>query len=85
MSSSSVTVNYDSDPLLEVNHEGIDYRFDAGKQGTALCISCKPPSSWEWQFIGEAKFDQITLRCAELERPVREYLARELRAALQAE
>ena len=78
-------VNYDGEPLLEVQHEGVDYRFDAGKQGTALCVSSRTPGSWDWQFVAEAKFDRSTLRCPELKRPIREYLARALREALEAQ
>jgi len=82
---SNPTINYDSEAVLEVRHEGIDYRFDAGKQGTALCISTRTPGTWDWQFLAEAKFDRLALRCSELERPVREHLAQALREAFDSE
>ena len=85
MNSNSVMVNYDGEPLLEVEHQGVDYRFDTGKQGTALCVSSRTPGSWDWQFVGEAKFDRVSLRCPELERSIREHLARALRDALDTD
>lgn len=72
-------VNYESEPVLEVELDGVDYRLDPGKQGTALCISKKESGSWDWAFVGEAKWDATSLRCKELERPVRESLAKALR------
>ncbi len=50
-------INYDSPPLVEVEIEGTDFRLDAGKQGTALCISTRPSGSWDWSFGGEARWD----------------------------
>jgi hypothetical protein len=80
MSSESETlVNYDSDPVLEVEFDGIDYRLDPGKQGTALCVSQKEVGTWDWSFVGEAKWDAIMLRCKEVARPVREQLSKALR------
>lgn len=78
-SATAPVVNYDSDPILEVDLEGIDYRLDPGKQGTALCVSMKDSGSWDWEFVGEAKWDATSLRCKELPRPIRESLAQALR------
>lgn len=72
-------VNYESEPVLEVELDGVDYRLDPGKQGTALCVSMKASGSWDWAFVGEAKWDATSLRCKELQRPVRESLAKALR------
>ncbi len=78
-SESAPVVNYDSDPILEVDLDGVDYRLDPGKQGMALCISMKESGSWDWEFVGEAKWDASSLRCKELARPIREQLASALR------
>jgi hypothetical protein len=56
-SSPEAPINYDSPALLEVEIEGVDYRLDSGKQGTALCISTRPSGSWDWTFGGEARWD----------------------------
>jgi hypothetical protein len=77
-------VNYESEPLLEVELDGIDYRLDPGKQGTALCVSRKEPGSWDWEFVGEAKWDATSFRCKELERPVRESIGKALRELAEA-
>lgn len=82
MNSDSV-VNYESDPVLEVEIEGLDYRVDAGKQGTALCISTRPPGAWDWEYLGEAQWDAMGLRCKALPRPLREQLSQALRASLE--
>lgn len=80
MSSEEESINYDSDPVIEVELEGVDYRLDAGKQGTALCISSRPAGTWDWQFLAEAKWDNLNLRCKELPRPTREELGRALKS-----
>lgn len=76
-------VNYESDPVLELEYEGLDYRVDAGKQGTALCISTRPPGAWDWEYVGEAQWDAMGLRCKVLRRPVREHLSQALRSTLE--
>lgn len=74
------SVNYESDPVLQVELEDTEYRIDVGMQGTLLSVSRRPSGSWDWSFVGEAKWDRITLRCKELPRPLREALARALKA-----
>lgn len=76
-------VNYDSDPILQLEIEGLDYRIDAGKQGTALCVSTRPVGAWDWEYIAEAQWDAMGLRCKALARPLREHLTRALRTALE--
>lgn len=72
-------VNYDCDAVLETQVGGVQYRLDSGMQGTALCISQREAGEWDWKFVGEAKWDAVTLRCKAVERAVCEQLARELR------
>jgi hypothetical protein len=76
------TVNYDSAPLAELEIEGVEFRIDAGKQGTALCVSQRRSGSWDWSYVGEAKWDGSSLRCKLLERSVLGPLARALTQAL---
>jgi hypothetical protein len=56
-SEAEAPVNYDSPPLVEVEIDGVDYRLDGGKQGTALCISTRAAGTWDWTFGGEARWD----------------------------
>ena len=44
-------VNYDSDPVLEVTVGEVEYRLDAGKQGTALCVFEREPGTGDWRFV----------------------------------
>jgi len=77
---SGPSVNYDCDPVLHVELEGVEYRLDVGMQGTALSVSERAAGGWDWSFVGEAKWDRVDLRCKALARPIREALARALRA-----
>lgn len=82
-SSPTESVNYDSSPLVEVEIEGVDYRLDAGKQGTALCISTRAAGSWDWSFGGEARWDVGSLRCKAFERRTLDQLSRAFKEALE--
>lgn len=81
-SESDGPVNYDSPPILELEIEGVDYRVDSGKQGTALCISTRTSGSWGWAFAGEARWDG-DLRSKALERRTLVTLSRAFREALR--
>jgi hypothetical protein len=83
MNSSINTVNYDSPALVEVEIEGVDYRLDAGKQGTALCISTRPAGSWDWTFGAEARWDVGSLRSKAFDRRTLDQLSRAFKAALE--
>ena len=80
--SSDSEVNYDSAPVAEAELDGIDYRVDAGRQGTALCISSRASGTWDWTFESEARWDGSTLRSKVIERPVLLKLSEALRAAM---
>lgn len=82
---STASINYESDPVLQVELEGVQYRLDVGMQGTALSISERSVGAWDWSFVGEAKWDRVDLRCKALARPIREALARALRANAEGE
>ena len=75
-------VNYDSPPLVELEIGDTEYRVDAGKQGTALCISTRNAGSWDWSFGGEARWDIRSLRSKAFPRAVLEPLSKALAAAL---
>jgi hypothetical protein len=82
--SSPVSISYDGPPLVEVEIEGVEYRLDAGKQGTALCVSTRTPGSYDWQFLSEARWDGRDMRVKVLDRPIVQELARALRAAVES-
>jgi hypothetical protein len=75
------SVNYDESPLIELEIEGIDYRLDAGRAGTALCISTRTSGSWGWVFRGEARWQAKVLRCKAFDRTVLLQLATALAEA----
>jgi hypothetical protein len=60
---------------VEVAIDGIDYRIDVGKQGTALSISTRPTGTWGWTFAGEARWDASTLRSKRFDRRLLDRLA----------
>ncbi len=83
MSSSEAGVNYDSSPVAETAIDGLDYRIDAGKQGTAICVSTRPTGSWDWAYLCEARWDGSELRSKVLERGIRHELSRALTSAMR--
>jgi len=83
MSSTSESVNYDSAPVAETAIDGTEYRIDAGKAGTAICVSTRSAGSWDWAFLCEARWDGSELRSKQLERPIRTQLSQALGSALQ--
>ena len=84
MSSIENTVNYDSGALVELEIEGTDYRVDAGKHGTAVCVSTRASGTWDWSFLGEARWDGRDLRMRALERAQLVQISRALSQALEA-
>ncbi|HTA88882.1 MAG TPA: hypothetical protein VK745_04880 [Polyangiaceae bacterium] len=76
------SINYDSPPLVEVQIDGVDYRMDGGKQGTALCISSRTSGTWDWAFGGEARWDG-SLRSKAFERRTLEQLGQAFKQALE--
>lgn len=83
MNSTSDGVNYESNPVAETAIDGTEYRIDAGKQGTAICVSTRAAGSWDWSFLCEARWDGSELRSKALERGIRTQLSRALASAVQ--
>jgi hypothetical protein len=83
MTSADESVNYDSAPVAETAIDGTEYRIDAGKAGTAICVSSRSAGTWDWAFVCEARWDGSELRSKQLERDVRVQLSRALSAATQ--
>jgi hypothetical protein len=83
MTSDTESVNYDSPPVAETAIDDTEYRIDAGKAGTAICVSTRSAGSWDWTFLCEARWDGSELRSKQLERAVRTQLSRALSSATQ--
>ena len=81
-STAEASVNYDSPALVEIEIDGVDYRLDGGKQGTAVCISTRPTGTWDWTFGGEARWDG-DLRSKAFERTTLVTLAKAFKQALE--
>lgn len=84
MNSSAGAVNYEGGALVEVSIDGVDYRVDAGKHGTALCVSTRASGTWDWSFVGEARWDGRDLRMRALDRALLVQLSRALGEAIEA-
>jgi hypothetical protein len=80
---SSEAVNYEESPVAETAIDGTEYRIDAGKQGTSICVSTRPTGSWDWSFLCEARWDGSELRAKVLDRPIRMQLSQALSSAMQ--
>ena len=76
-------VNYEGGALVEIAIEGIEYRLDAGKQGTALCVSTRPEGSHDWEFLSEARWDGRDLRTRALDRSINQRLSHALAQAIE--
>jgi hypothetical protein len=77
-------INYDCSALVEVEVDDVQYRLDAGKQGTALCISTREPGSYDWTFLSEARWDGRHLRVKALDRTILIQLSKALREVTEA-
>jgi hypothetical protein len=77
-------VNFDEAALVELEIDGTDYRIDAGRAGTALCISTRPSGSYGWTFRSEARWQAKVLRCKAFDREVLSVLAKALAEAAAA-
>lgn len=78
-------VNYDDEGLIEVTLEEDIYRFDAGKQGTAVCLSRRAVGVWTWEFLGELRWDGKDLRSRTLDRKLLAQLAAHLKEASRSQ
>jgi hypothetical protein len=82
LESPKTVVNYEEAAVAEVVIGELEYRIDAGKEGTALCVSTRTPGAWDWSYVDEVRFDGTDVRSKRLERNVREGLTKALRAAI---
>lgn len=79
------SINYDDEGLLELALDEMQYRFDAGKQGTALCLSAREMGTYRWSAVGELKWDGRDLRSKAVDRKLLTRLSLALREFSQAQ
>lgn len=79
------SINYDDEGLLELALDEMQYRFDAGKQGTALCLSVRETGTYRWSAVGELKWDGRDLRSKAVDRKLLTRLSLALREFSQAQ
>jgi hypothetical protein len=79
------SINYDDEGLLELELDDMQYRFDAGKQGTALCLSVREVGTYRWSSLGELKWDGRDLRSKAVDRKLLARLSLALREYSQAQ
>ena len=79
------SINYDDEGLLELELDDMQYRFDAGKQGTALCLSVRELGTYRWSSVGELKWDGRDLRSKAVDRKLLGRLSLALREYSQAQ
>jgi hypothetical protein len=76
-------VNYDDEGLTEVTLGETQFRFDSGKQGTALCLSRRTAGTYRWSYVGELRWDGRDLRSRALERKLLGELSLALRRFME--
>ncbi|MEN9578987.1 MAG: hypothetical protein RJA70_1996 [Pseudomonadota bacterium] len=82
-SAETTIINYESDAIIEIVIDCLQYRVDAGKQGTALCVSTRLKGGWDWEYAAEVRFDGRDVRSKTLDREVRAQLGKALQLALR--
>jgi hypothetical protein len=81
-SSSEANVNYDEAPIVQQEIDGIDYRLDTG-HGSAVAISQRPAGSWDWELMGEGKWDGSRLKAKMLDFALAAELGKALSVAMK--
>lgn len=79
---SADTVNYEEEPIVALEVEGVDYRIDTG-HGSALAVSQRQPGSWDWTPVVEGRWDGSRLRAKGLRFEVVAALAQALAGAMR--
>jgi len=68
-------IDYERGALVELEIEGVEYRLDAGRHGTSLCISGRVPGLTRWRVLGEARWNGRSLRARAVEPVIAERLS----------
>jgi hypothetical protein len=79
---SAGSVNYDDQPIVELEIDGVAYRLDTGR-GSAVAVSQRKADTWTWTPVAEGRWDGSRLRAKGLDHQVVTALAQALNAAMR--
>jgi hypothetical protein len=75
------SVNYDEEPLVQVEAGGTEYRVDTGL-GSAVAISKRDAGTWAWALVTEGRWDGRRLRARGIDHGVIELLGQAVGTAM---
>ena len=78
---SATNINYDDQPIVQAQIDGVDYRVDTGL-GSAVAISSREMGTWAWTPVAEGRWDGSRLRASKLDHPVTSRLGAALADAM---
>ena len=78
---SATSINYDDQPIVQAQIDGVDYRVDTGL-GSAVAISSREAGTWAWTPVAEGRWDGSRLRARKLDHPVASRLGEALAEAM---
>lgn len=76
-------VDYDSQPVAELELGDTQYRLDPGFRG-AIAVSARESGTWSWSVVAEGNWDGVRLKAKALDRAVVAELEKALRSASEA-
>ena len=60
---SATSINYEDQPIVQAQIDGVDYRVDTGL-GSAVAISSREAGTWAWTPVAEGRWDGRRLRAS---------------------
>ena len=80
---SAGSVNYDDQPIVQLEIDGVDYRLDTGL-GAAVAVSSRESGTWEWSPVTEGRWDGRRLRARGVEHVIALQLGEALGVAMSS-
>jgi hypothetical protein len=68
-------IDYERGALVELEVDGVEYRLDAGRHGTSLCISGRVPGLTHWRVLSQARWNGCALRARAVDQLIAERLS----------
>jgi hypothetical protein len=78
--SAESAIDYDSEPVVELELGETQYRLDPGFRG-AIAVSARASGVWSWTLAAEGRWDGVRLKAKALDRTVVAELEKALRSA----